>query len=100
MLDLHQYFKNRLIKKLIVDLDKAEKIVSEYSGGYSGEFIGAEEFHEALRKHIQKLKKGDTSVLNDLWVWFAPTCQWDDFVGNEGIDLGNRIFERLNKLKK
>lgn len=31
-----------------------------------------------------------------IWTIFAPTCQWDDSVGN--VELGNQIFELVNKL--
>ncbi len=85
------------MKALIRDLKRAEKIVSEYTGGYSGEHLSAEEFHKDLVDRIEKLENGDKSVINDLWIWFAPTCQWDDFVGN--ADLGERIFQKLNKIK-
>jgi hypothetical protein len=50
-----------------------------------------------LVDRISKLESGEESVIEDLWIWFAPTCQWDDFVGN--IDLGERIFQRLNRIK-
>jgi len=83
---------------LISDLKKAEKILSEYSGGYSGEHLSAEEFNKDLVDRINKLENRDKSVIQDLWIWFAPTCQWDDFVAN--VDLGEKIFQRLNKMKK
>lgn len=85
------------MKTLILDLKKAERILTEYSGGYSGEHLSAEEFHKDLVDRITKLENGDERVIEELWVWFAPTCQWDDFVGN--IDLGERIFKRLNRIK-
>ena len=85
------------MKALISDLKKAEMILSQYSGGYSGEHLSAEEFHKDLVDRISKLESGEESVIEDLWIWFAPTCQWDDFVGN--IDLGERIFQRLNRIK-
>lgn len=85
------------MSSLISDLKKAGKILSEYLGGYSGEHLSAEEFHTDLIDRIKKLENGDESVIEDLWIWFAPTCQWDDFVGD--IDLGERIFQRLNKIK-
>ncbi len=95
---LTNIFKNRnKMDSLISDLKKAEKILSEYSGGYSGEHLSAEEFHKDLVDRINKLENGDKSVIEDLWIWFAPTCQWDDFVGN--IDLGEKIFQRLNRMK-
>lgn len=90
-----RYIKIRL---LIFDLKKAEKILAEYSGGYSGEHFSAEDFRTDFVDRIEKFQKGDESVIDELWLWFAPTCQWDDFVGD--VELGNRIFKRLNKLKK
>ena len=82
---------------LITDLKKAERILSEYSGGYSGEHLSTEEFYTDLVDRIKKLVNGDESVIEDLWIWFAPTCQWDDFVGD--IDLGETIFQQLDKIK-
>lgn len=84
------------MKNLLIDLKQAEKIVSEYSGGYSGEHLSAEEFHKDLVDRINKLENGDMSVIEDLWIWFAPTCQWDDFVGD--VELGEKIFRQLNRL--
>ncbi len=92
-------FTNRnKMESLIRNLKKAEKILSEYSGGYSGEHLSAEEFHKDIVDRIKRLESGDKSVIEDLWIWFAPTCQWDDFVGN--IELGERIFQKLDKLKE
>lgn len=88
------------IDELIRELDLAEQLVAEFSGGYSEDFMSAEEFHKALKISIEKLKGGDFSVINELWFWFAPTCSWDDFVGMEGLDLGNSIHARLSSLKK
>jgi len=88
--------KNKMAS-LIADLKKAEKILSEYSGGYSGKFLSAEEFHRDLLDSIIKLENGDNKVIESLWVWFAPTCQWDDFVGD--VDLGEKIFQKLDKIK-
>ena len=83
---------------LIKDLKKSAEILSEFSGGYSGEHLSAEEFHQDLIDRIIKLENGDDSVLEDLWIWFAPTCQWDDFVGD--VNLGERIYQKIIKLKK
>ena len=85
------------MKNLITNLKQAEKILSEYSGGYSGEHLSAEEFHKDLVDRINKLEGGDNTVIEDLWIWFAPTCQWDDFVGD--VNLGEKIFRQLDKLQ-
>jgi len=91
---------NNQIDKLIIDLESAEELLSEFSGGYSGKFLSAEEFHSALCDRIEKLKSNDFNVLDDLWIWFAPTCQWDDFVGLDGLELGNKIYEQIDRLIK
>lgn len=87
--------KERLIKLL----EKAENLVANYSGGYSGEYLSAEEFHKALKTAIKDYKEGDNSQIDDLYFWFSPTCQWDDFAGREGEYLGNEIFELLTRMK-
>lgn len=87
-------------KKLIQLLDKAEKIVSKCSGGYSGNFLSADEFHKELKTAIQDYKGGDKKKLDLLYIWFAPTSAWDDFVGQDGANLGDKIFDLINKINK
>lgn len=87
-------------KRLIHLLDKAEVVLSKYSGGYSGEFLSAEEFHQNLKNSIQEYKNGDIKKLDSFQIWFAPTCEWDDFVGKEGISLGNEIYELILSIKE
>lgn len=86
------------MKAILKYLKQAESNLSNYSGGYSGEFLSAEEFHKKLSISISKLENGDDTVIEELWIWFAPTCAWDDFVGD--IELGELIWNKLDKLKK
>jgi hypothetical protein len=86
--------------KLIDLLDKAEKLASEFQGGYSGEFLSAEEFHQALIDSINKFKQGDNTQLDNLHIWFLPTSCWDDFIGKDGQDLANEISRLLSTLTK
>lgn len=81
--------------KLIELLDKAENLASEFRGGYSGQFLSAEEFHQALFDSINKLKQGDNTQLDTLHIWFLPTSCWDDFIGRDGQDLANEISNLL-----
>jgi hypothetical protein len=97
-MDIYHLINKFRFKSLISDLKIAERKLSEYSGGYSNEHLSAEEFHIDLVDRIKKLELGDLSVIEDLWIWFAPTCQWDDFVGD--INLGERVFQKLNRMKK
>ena len=86
--------------KLIYLLDKAEKLASEFKGGYSGEFLSAEKFHQALIDSIKKFKQGDNTQLDKLHVWFLPTSCWDNFIGKDGQDLANEISRLLSTLTK
>ena len=75
-------------------------MLSKYEGGYSGEYLSAQEFHKDLKSSIADYINGDDSKLNEFYIWFAPTSLWDDFVGKEGENLANEIFEIVSKLKK
>ena len=86
--------------KLIDLLDKAEKLASKFQGGYSGQFLSAEEFHQSLLDSINKFKQGDKTQLDKLHIWFLPTSCWDDFIGIEGQTLVNEISELLSTLTK
>ena len=85
--------------RLIVLLDEAEDLASQFTDGYSNRFIEAEEFHKALKASIEKLKSGDLNEMETLWLYFAPTCSWDDFIGKDGIELGNEVYELLISLR-
>ena len=75
-------------------------MLAKYSGGYSGEYLSAQEFHKDLKSAVEEYKKGDDTKLDLFYIWFAPTCEWDDFVGKEVENLANEIFEIVDKLKK
>lgn len=91
---------NPKIEQLYLLLEKAEKLTGQFTGGYSSHFISSKEFHLALVDSIAKLKAGDKEQLNDLWLWFAPTCDWDDFTHQDGQDLANDIFPLLTDLRE
>ena len=93
-------FLNYSKKRLIKLLDEAELILSNYSGGYSGSYIDARKFLKDLKSSIKSYKSGDNSELSNFHLWFAPTCHWDDFVGSEGLQIGNEIFRLVGKLNK
>jgi hypothetical protein len=94
------YWKKWEFFELLDDLHAASELLSEYKGGYSGKFLSAESFYEELVDAIDDIEFGNQTDLTRFWLWFAPTCEWDDFVGQEGLELGNRIFERVDKWKK
>jgi hypothetical protein len=88
------------IERLLKLLDKAEKLAGQFTGGYSNDFLSAQEFHAALADSINKLRAGDYDQLNELWLWFAPTCDWDNFILKDGVDLANEIHPLVTELRK
>ncbi|AEE20237.1 hypothetical protein [Dokdonia sp. 4H-3-7-5] len=95
-----EYWKKWKLFELFSDLHLAEKMLSEFKGGYSGKFSSAEEFYNAFVEHLYEIEKDNVADFTQIWYWFAPTCEWDDFTGKQGEKLGNRIFERVNNWKK
>jgi hypothetical protein len=85
--------------KLIELLEQAHYLAEQSSGGFSGQFLSAREFHLALVDSTTKLKNGDISQLDKLSIWFLPTSCWDDFVGPDGQDLANEISDLMIKMK-
>ena len=89
---------NSTFSKLLELLDNATETVREYSGGYSGSFLSAEDFHKELKLAVDRLKSNDMTVLDKIQTWFLPTSAWDDFVGMDGIHLGNSISDLTAKI--
>lgn len=87
------------LEELLKLLDAAERLAGEFIGGYSNGFSSAQEFHAALALSIAKLKMGDYDQLNYLQLWFAPTCDWDDFIKRDGQDLANKIYPLITELR-
>src|SRR5688572_30609619 len=85
---------------LITNLEKAEKLLSEFRGGYSGNFFSAEEFHAAFVDRLNLLKSGKEEVLNEFYFWFLPTCHWDDFTNGDGLEIGNEVYSNLLGYRK
>ena len=84
-------------RELLVELKKAQKLASQFTGGYSERFFDAEEFAHALDATIIKLEGGDIGVLENLSLWFLPTSDWDDLIKIDGFELGQRISELIEK---
>ena len=43
-----------ILSGLIMKLEQAEKLLSEFRGGYSGEFLSAQEFHASVLVRVRK----------------------------------------------
>jgi hypothetical protein len=86
-----------LQKRLIAKLKMAHELVGQFAGGYSDGFSSAEEFSAALAKAIHELESGNEGVLGDIQLWFLPTSDWDDFAGQEGIQLGEEVSRIIDQ---
>jgi len=92
----------RWVKKLIKDLEEARVYLSQFSGGYSGKYICATEFHKDFKEELEKLKSGNQESLKTFYGWFLPTCVWDDLTDSseESLDIANNICSQLDDIIK
>ena len=86
------------IPELLKLLNNARELLSCYTGGISRNFNSAEDFLTCLTSSIERIENGNYEDLPQLYYWFAPTCDWDDIVGMEGMEIGNRVSELLSKI--
>ncbi len=94
------YWKKWEYFELLDNLHEAEQLLSYFRGGHSHDFKSAQDFHQALVDVFDYVEYGNQNDLTRFCNWFAPTADWDDFVGMEGIALGNRIYERVSRWKR
>lgn len=89
------------LTNLIDNLERAEKYLSKFKGGFSGKYLCATEFHYDFKVEIEKLKQGNQESIETLYKWFSPTCEWDDFTNSDDQSTyyGNYIFKLLENLK-
>jgi hypothetical protein len=95
-----EVWKKYELFELFNDLDTAQEILAKIHGGYSGNFISAEAFRKAFEEELYDLKHQNVPDFQQIYLWFAPTSAWDDFVGSEGMELANRILERADRWNK
>lgn len=52
------------------------------------------------QRHIHELERGNEEIVDDLFLWFLPTSDWDDFIKMEGLELGQRVSVLLAKCRE
>jgi len=92
-----EVWKKYELFELFNDLDDAKKILAEIQGGYSGNFLSAEDFCKSFEEELYDLNHQNVPDFRQICLWFAPTSAWDDFVGFNGMELANRILERASR---
>ncbi|WP_343748476.1 hypothetical protein [Fluviicola sp.] len=94
------YWKKYAFAELLKDLHQAVELLSILNSGHSHKFPSTEAFRYALEDAIDDIEFGNKVDLNHFYTWFAPTSDWDDFTGQDGEELGNRIYERVSQWKE
>jgi hypothetical protein len=61
-------------------------------------FSNTQEFANFLETAASRLGQGDESDMRELWMLFAPTCDWDNAGGSPRV--GNLIFSAVEKSVK
>jgi len=89
------------LQSLTLELEKAEEYLAGFSGGYSGKYLSAEEFHQDFKNELGELKNGNRDSIDVFYMWFSPTREWDDYTNSDdqSMHFGNRIFELIGKIK-
>ena len=82
------------------DLEQAQDILSKLTGGSSYHFDSVEDFYNAFTEEVADLKVQNVPDFRQICLWFAPTSIWDGFVGHDGMELANRIYDRAEKWNK
>lgn len=95
-----EYWNKWELYDLLDDLHLAVEMIEKKSGCVSDVFSSSKEFSDEISNVIEGIESWNKTDLTKIWLWFAPTCAWDDFMGTEGSELGNKIFERVDRWKK
>ena len=90
--------------KLIKDLFEAAELLRREGDTLFSSFDSSEQFAKKLdeirlsleERSINPIKLIRSFYLRKLAkIWFAPTSDWDDSIGINGLKLGNDLFENL-----
>lgn len=74
----------------------AAEMLAAGEASYLGEHDTCAGLGRFIAFKTEALLSGCKSAARDLWLVFAPTCDWDDVGGS--MDLANEIFEQLGRL--
>lgn len=92
----HEYFRE--LDRLIADVQRAERVAYRFKGSRDPKML--EQLRGELDESVEKLKKEELEILDELWAWFAPVGEWDEYTTPKGTALGQRIFDRVRRLQE
>jgi len=86
-------------QELLIALIEATAILEVSGQKKPFRFNSKEDFLRNLQRATANLKDGKFDDLNELWRWFSPGDEWDNFTGADGADVGARIFSLIDKVR-
>ncbi len=84
------------LDRLIADLERAERFIWKYQGPKP--YQEQELFLEELECAIIRLKADRLEMLDNLWSWFSPMGEWEEFTRPRGVPLGQKVFGKLQEI--
>jgi hypothetical protein len=48
---------------------------------------------------IISIQSIDENLINNLYTWFLPTSIWDDYLGQKGEIIGNKMLSKIENIK-
>ena len=84
-----------LMESLLLAIEKLKNI----HAGAAGDFASTTEFVARLQTSRDHLQRFELIELNNLSTWFAPAGVWDEYTGEDGIDLGTKVFGLTQELR-
>jgi len=96
---LHAWWQRRQERRLLRLLAIAAETFAARTGPiWSTKYSSGEEIAQFVRECVKSIRAGtcDQGRKLELMTIFAPTCDWDDIVGD--VELGNQVYSSLTCL--
>jgi hypothetical protein len=94
-----EYWRKFELFALFEDLNNAEKLLTELSNNPAKD-KSIEIFTNDFIEKLHDVEGSNVGDFTTIWEWFTPNKEWNIMTGQAGMDLGNRIFMRVDRWKR
>jgi hypothetical protein len=91
------YWKKWDFFELFDDLHAAEEMLKSRIKNAS---IECNQFKKVFIEELYEIEADNVTDFTKIWQWFAPDGAWDRVAGQEGKELGKRIYNRVDRWKR
>lgn len=92
------YWKKWNLFELFDNLNEAARFLAgNKANNASAEFIS---FRKVFIEELGEIKGDNVADFTLIWTWFTPGNEWDSIVGLTGRELGNTVFQKVDKWKR